>query len=133
MESFIIFKNLEQFYSLFNIISCCTPSFTGADFLEWKPAQKGLYNTSAAYRVQMERKRIDLPLSNMERTVYKRLWKSWPPRKTISTTWKLLKGRLSTMENLKRRGVYFGSNGDICKLCHEEKKKTIFISSSHVN
>lgn len=108
-------RNLDLIDMLLTCIGNCKPSYAGRDVWRWNPAPNGVYSTSVSYDFFRQRKEVMHPLSDQEVRVYKKLWHSCSPRKTISSAWRLVKNRLPTLDNLLHRGVAVPEL--ICKLC----------------
>ncbi|XP_057792391.1 uncharacterized protein LOC131009169 [Salvia miltiorrhiza] len=52
------------------------------------------------------------------------IWKAQVPAKVIATAWKVLKGRIATVDNLRRRQAAMHLATDMCALC-QLKEETI--------
>ncbi|KAL8552115.1 hypothetical protein ACS0TY_000975 [Phlomoides rotata] len=72
------------------------------DIWWWSPSANGIYSTKEAYRKQ-EIVEAAEPSSTVKKQVFKRLWKCWGPRRNITTTWRAMRDRLPTRDNLRKR------------------------------
>lgn len=108
-------RNKEAFDLLMNTIGRHLPSQTGQDVWSWKhsPTPLPLHTIYS-----LSRKRVNTAYSEPEVLAFKRLWSGWSPRKTISSAWKL-----TTIENLRKRGVNIGGTDAICKLCQQDRRR----------
>lgn len=102
------------------LIGRYNPSSTGDDRWQWKNSPNGIYDVSSAYTILMKQQTASLELSNAESLAFRRLWKCWAIRKASITAWKILKGRLGTVDNLSKRGVTTPSQ--LCCLCSTESE-----------
>lgn len=103
---------------LTSLIETCSPAASGSNLWTWSPAHNGVYTLAASYNNLRRRTPLPQPSPIHSRMVFKRLWSTCSPRKTVPCAWKLLKGRLPTVDNLTRRGMQI--NSALCPLCSEE-------------
>ncbi|KAL8514324.1 hypothetical protein ACS0TY_013441 [Phlomoides rotata] len=91
------------------------------DCWKWKYSTNGIYVVKKAYDLRMER-RGDAREVEQETSLFKKLWKSWAVRKAVVTSWKLLKGKMATTDNLGRRGITLNNEEKKCQFCLEEEE-----------
>ncbi|KAL8468555.1 hypothetical protein ACS0TY_031670 [Phlomoides rotata] len=96
------------------------------DHWEWIHGGKGQYEVNKAYKI-LHSKREGADNTIRERKSYNKMWKSWAIRKATSTTWKILKERVPTTDNLGRRWINFSPEELKCKFCKAQDE-----SISHV-
>ncbi|KAH1217474.1 putative ribonuclease H protein [Glycine max] len=85
------------------------------DILWWKPDPNGLFSTRTAYKVLQETHH-----SISQDNVLNTMWKLKIPPKVSAFSWRLLKNRLPSRDNLRKRQVTMPSYS--CPLCdHEEE------------
>ncbi|KAH1215344.1 putative ribonuclease H protein [Glycine max] len=83
------------------------------DFLSWRADPAGYYSTMSAYYLL---KAEDSP--NPVDSNYKTIWSLHIPPRASAFTWRILKNRLPTRDNLRRRNVELPSYN--CPLCDQE-------------
>ncbi|KAL8472629.1 hypothetical protein ACS0TY_029726 [Phlomoides rotata] len=114
-------RNLGAFNELLNILGRYTLSTGRDDCWKWKYSSNGIYVVKKAYDLRMER-RGDAREVEQETSLFKKLWKSWAVRKAVVTSWKLLKGKMATTDNLGRRGITLNNEEKKCQFCLEEEE-----------
>lgn len=112
-------RNKDLFDGLVNLIGRSSPTHSGSDFWSWRHSSNSVYRVSMFYNILLRQKGDSTPLPKMETQAFRRLWKGWAIRKANSTAWKILKGRMATVDNLSKRGVLIGNNSPCC-LCGED-------------
>ncbi|KHN09118.1 hypothetical protein glysoja_047752, partial [Glycine soja] len=81
------------------------------DILWWKPDPNGLFSTRSAYKV-LQGAHHSVSQDNVLNT----MWKLKIPPKVSAFSWRLLKNRLPSRDNLRKRQVTMPSYS--CPLCH---------------
>jgi hypothetical protein len=69
-------------------------------------------------------------LDDLHIRVLKNIWKGPAPSKVIAFSWKLIRNRLLTTDNLLRRGIHVDGGMTLCVHCvsREEKASHLFLS-----
>ena len=73
--------------------------------------------------------KIQFPCANsLPREEFRKIWDAWAPTKVQAFGWRLLLGRLPTLDNLIKRGVALNGSPNICYFCrsHEETVPHLF-------
>ena len=97
----------------------------GADSWVWKADPSGNYSTKAAYDILLEAKR-----GETDDGPFVELWKLRIPPKAATFAWRLIRDRLPTKANLRRRQVELTDSR--CPLCNnmEENAAHLFFNCS---
>ncbi|KAL8465794.1 hypothetical protein ACS0TY_035049 [Phlomoides rotata] len=113
-------RKLNSFNELLVCIDRCKPRAGGADRWVWNQQQSGRYLVNKAYEKLLARNAADRA-DRPEGKVFKKLWKSWATRKAV-TSWKVLKQKMATTDNLIRRGIHINDEDKTCQLCKEKEE-----------
>ncbi|KAL8552289.1 hypothetical protein ACS0TY_001111 [Phlomoides rotata] len=97
------------------------PRAGGADRWVWNHHHSGRYLVNKAYDKLLERNSTDCA-DRPDGKMFKKLWRSWATRKAITTSWKVLKQKMATTDNLIRRGVHINDEDKTCQLCKEKEE-----------
>ena len=91
--------------------------------MRWEGDSSGKYTVGSAYELLNR----NLPLESQDET-FKALWKIKVPSKATIFAWRLIRERLPTKNNLRRRNVE--TNDVTCPFCrsHDEDKAHLFFT-----
>ncbi|KAL8459447.1 hypothetical protein ACS0TY_036799 [Phlomoides rotata] len=90
------------------------------DRWRWSLSTDGIYSTKKAYRKLMEN--AVGSDDDDKNQAYELLWRSATTRRTQAIVWKVLRQRMPTREDLRRRGIIQGNGDTTCVLCGEEEE-----------
>jgi hypothetical protein len=93
----------------------------GQDAWRWIPDVDG-YSVRSAYKAQLSLE-VVAPCE-----IFQKIWAGWIPAKVQAFGWRLVLGRIPTLDNLLKRGVVIGGGGNLCYFCnnHNESVKHLF-------
>ncbi|XP_057791183.1 uncharacterized protein LOC131008313 [Salvia miltiorrhiza] len=115
-------RELEQIRTLRSCVSKIRLNAGTLDAWRWKAASSGVFSVKTAYETLFKNRRMS-NLWGVQKEIAM-IWKAKVPAKVIATVWKVLKGRIATVDNLRRRQVVTHSATDFCVLC-QVKEETI--------
>ncbi|KAL8526044.1 hypothetical protein ACS0TY_015314 [Phlomoides rotata] len=103
------------------------PIQDGSDGWRWNHSSNGMFSSSLAYRKLEDRDEAAAQVGN-EAAVFDRMWSSSAPKRHQAIVWKVLKERMPTRDQLRRRGIIPASGEASCVLCsdHEENISHVF-------
>ncbi|XP_068486796.1 uncharacterized protein [Phaseolus vulgaris] len=106
---------------LLNLITGKNLSKGTKDALVWNGDHNGVYSVKFAYQNMRNQN------NGLVNDVFSLLWEAKAMPKALSTTWRILLGRLPTFDNLIRRGV--AATSSLCVLCNtaEESSQHLFL------
>ncbi|XP_057792978.1 uncharacterized protein LOC131009581 [Salvia miltiorrhiza] len=115
-------RELDQLSNLFSIIRKFQVVAGETDGWRWKASPNGVFSVKTAYKSLC----LETNPSSSSREVleWKQIWKAPATFKAVTIAWKVLKGRLTTCDNLQKRNVAITNMEAICVLC---KTKAEFI------
>jgi hypothetical protein len=93
------------------------------DRWSWKPGSEDVFSVKSAYGFLDYSLNPRLPMSTLEKFVFKFIWKSGVPSKVSALSWQVLLNRVPTRENLRHRGV-IGGDDSRCPFCNEAVEST---------
>ncbi|XP_057803470.1 uncharacterized protein LOC131018781 [Salvia miltiorrhiza] len=111
----------EAANELLSIISNFAPNAGCADGWTWIASPDGQYSTKSAY---IKATRNETTMSIINKETLARVWDTPAPQKAIVTTWRILRNRLSTCDNLRKRNVPLGEEELKCNACIHQKETT---------
>lgn len=94
------------------------------DVWRWRHAGNGMYSTSLAYKRLQSEINGAAGNSHDHDKAFKKLWSSFAPRRVPTIVWKMMRQRLPTKDNLRRRGVHFEDEEMYCVLCDDQKEES---------
>lgn len=109
------------FSELLSFINRYTMKQEEEDRWSWRHSTNGCYSTSKAYQHIMQEKAQN-DVRQQEKKEFKWLWNCYAPRRVQAITWKILKQRMATKENLQKRGVLHSDEELMCSFCGEERE-----------
>jgi hypothetical protein len=86
------------------------------DKWEWRLEDNGIFSVKSAYLLLGSVFSPESTLGDLELRVLNNMWKSPAPSKVLAFSWKLVRDRLPTRENLRKRGVV--GNGGVTDCVH---------------
>ncbi|XP_057787108.1 uncharacterized protein LOC131004433 [Salvia miltiorrhiza] len=87
-----------------------------ADCWKWKATKDGVFSTKSAYSILMETSTESSMPAIVKKASYK-VWKVPAPHKPKVTTWRLIKNRLPTCDELLKRNIPLAIEESYCTLC----------------
>ncbi|XP_057794115.1 uncharacterized protein LOC131010566 [Salvia miltiorrhiza] len=122
-------RELDQIQSLISFIDSCVLRTDKRDGWRWKASSNGAFSVKSAYEAISREKRQ--PNEQRKEGELTQIWKTKAPAKAIITAWKVLKGRLPTLDNLIRRQVPI-QPPIFCVFCKEKEESIdhLFFSCS---
>jgi hypothetical protein len=93
------------------------------DRWSWKPGSEDVFSVKSAYGFLDYSLNPRLPMSTLEKFVFKFIWKSGVPSKVSALSWQVLLNRVPTRENLRHRGV-IGGDDSRCPFCNKAVEST---------
>ncbi|XP_057811921.1 uncharacterized protein LOC131026169 [Salvia miltiorrhiza] len=95
----------------------------------WEASKDGRYSIKSVYEV-IKAQRSENGLQRSDMKVLASVWKTPAPQKAIVTSWRLLRNRLPTCDNLRKRKINMSEEDLQCCFCqdHEEDTNHMFIS-----
>ncbi|KAL8511493.1 hypothetical protein ACS0TY_018046 [Phlomoides rotata] len=93
----------------------------GTDEWRWIHSSNGMFSSSIAYRKLEERDETDTHGATKD-SAFDRLWSSLAPKRHQSIVWKVLKGRMPTRDQLRKRGIIPEDGDATCVLCSEQEE-----------
>ncbi|XP_057803191.1 uncharacterized protein LOC131018490 [Salvia miltiorrhiza] len=115
-------RDLEQLRALRSCVCKIRLNAGTMDAWRWKAAGSGVFSVKTAYETFFKNRRWSNVCGVQKELAM--IWKAQVPAKVIATAWKVLKGRIATMDNHRRRQVVTHSAADLCPLC-QLKEETI--------
>lgn len=79
---------------------------------EWLGDNTGNYSVKSAYHLLTSEQN---PCSD---SLYKNVWNKYVPSKVTAFSWRAVRNRLPTLDNLVSRGVLQGNTNSLCSGCH---------------
>ncbi|XP_057794911.1 uncharacterized protein LOC131011143 [Salvia miltiorrhiza] len=98
------------------------------DAWRWKATKGGDFSTKSAYDIVKAAKTRNIN-SNPTSEILKEVWNTPATHKAKVTTWRLVRNRLPTCDNLRRRNIQIGVEESWCNACchRSETCKHLFI------
>ncbi|KAL8485829.1 hypothetical protein ACS0TY_027932 [Phlomoides rotata] len=96
------------------------------DRWQWIHSCSGLFTVTSAYQIR-DHSEQEESADQLCSIAFKRLWKSFAPRRYQAIIWKLLHNRMPTKDRLQRIGIIPASEATTCALCGEEKETAIHL------
>jgi hypothetical protein len=99
------------------------------DVWSWELEDNGCFSVRSAYLLLDAIFSPASLLDDLHIRVLKNIWKSPAPFKVIAFSWKLIRNRLPTTDNLLRRGVHVDGDSTVCVHCgsREENVTHLFL------
>ena len=97
--------------SFFRCLYDCKMRGVGVDKLWWVPSRKGLFEMKSFYRV--------LSLTGVTLFPWKSIWRFMAPSRVAFFAWTAARGKILTMDNLRRRGMVVVNR---CWLCESDEE-----------
>jgi hypothetical protein len=101
----------------------------------WRPEGSGLFTAKSAYLLLARIFGSEAVFGRQELKVLNNIWRSPAPSKVIAFSWKLLRNRIPTKDNLAVRGVLGDGGGLDCVFCagsvEEANHLFMFCSFAH--
>ncbi|XP_057803596.1 uncharacterized protein LOC131018928 [Salvia miltiorrhiza] len=119
-------REVEQTQSLLGQLSGFSPCVGSVDKWFWRAQKNGVYTANSAYqaiRDQIEERRVEPEEMNL----FSDLWNSTAPQKVRVTTWRVLRNRLPTCDNLIRRNIQVGEVEKSCVACFFPQESAIHL------
>lgn len=107
-------RELPLFNNMLELINRYPLQHGITDSWKWRLNPKGIYSTKTVDSTLHHRP--DGGHSIMDRG-FKHIWNKFIPTKVSATTWRILLGRLSTKDNLKRRNTLSEEDDLLCVFC----------------
>ncbi|XP_057779422.1 uncharacterized protein LOC130998000 [Salvia miltiorrhiza] len=108
---------------LLSFISGTSPITGCADGWIWRATKEGMYTTKSAYEV-IKGLGNEALLESCNRERLAKIWNIQAPQKTRVTTWRILRDRLPTCENLRKRNIPLGEEEIMCNACCQHLETT---------
>ncbi|XP_057775022.1 uncharacterized protein LOC130994001 [Salvia miltiorrhiza] len=89
------------------------------DGWEWTETDDGKFTTKSAYDVIKSRRNESTHHAD-DKWRMAEVWKTPAPHKVTVTTWRLLRNRLPTCDNIRKRGVLLAEEDQACQHCNEQ-------------
>jgi hypothetical protein len=99
------------------------------DVWRWELEDSGCFSVKSAYLLIDGIYSTETLIGDLHIRVLKNIWKSPAPSKVIAFSWKLIRNRLPTTDNLLRRGVHVDGGVNFCVHClsREENVSHLFL------
>ncbi|XP_057811569.1 uncharacterized protein LOC131025797 [Salvia miltiorrhiza] len=108
-------RELDQINNLIFIINNFRVCASEKDGWRWKTSSNGRFSVNTSYKVLcLEAKPVDIQKEEKE---WPFIWKAPAPFKARTTSWKVLKGRLATCDELQKRHVAIQNSEALCVFC----------------
>ncbi|KAL8556294.1 hypothetical protein ACS0TY_003931 [Phlomoides rotata] len=111
---------------LMSLISRASLKRDEEDRWQWIHSCSGLFTVTSAYQIR-DHSEQEESADQLCSIAFKRLWKSFAPRRYQAIIWKLLHNRMPTKDRLQRIGIIPASEATTCALCGEEKETAIHL------
>ncbi|XP_057803577.1 uncharacterized protein LOC131018903 [Salvia miltiorrhiza] len=113
----------EMVDRLTNFISQCVPCADREDCWTWLASSDGKFSTKSTYSILKAYSNV-LPRPNADADFLNLIWKAKTPHKATMTTWRMLKNRLPTCENLRKRKILMTDEATKCCECDMQEEST---------
>ncbi|XP_057803434.1 uncharacterized protein LOC131018745 [Salvia miltiorrhiza] len=122
-------REVEAVNSLTSFISPYMPTAGTNDGWTWRASLDGKYITNSAYAV-IKSRRSEQSNQIADASLMASVWQTLAPMKAVVNAWRLLRNRLPTCDNLRKRNINLGDEELECKQCysHNESISHLFIS-----
>ncbi|XP_057770773.1 uncharacterized protein LOC130990569 [Salvia miltiorrhiza] len=121
----------ETVKSLMDAISSFVPTAGTKDRWTWRAATDGRYSTKSTYDTIKSKRSVNQNQRSEVKTLVS-VWKTAAPQKALVTAWRLLRNRLPTADNLRKRNIMLGDVNQDCPWCHAhgENLNHLFLTCS---
>jgi len=99
------------------ILTPIAPSHSFEDKWIWCADTSGAYSAKASYKAIMSRFSVGHNKNDVEKKVFKFLWKCQAPSKVLIFSWQVLLGRVATKDNLIKRNFSLVGGNHNCVYC----------------
>lgn len=110
----------EQKEQLIDIILPACPQREGKDVWEWTLEGSRSFSSQSTYGWLQQIGQSSDWRGEVDTSIFQQFWKTKAPPKVLAFSWKVLRGRVPTRQNLLRRLVLGMSQDLSCALCEEE-------------
>ncbi|KAL8477994.1 hypothetical protein ACS0TY_030045 [Phlomoides rotata] len=93
----------------------------------WNKASDGYYTVKLAYLKNLVHS-VANSSNRATNKAFEKLCRCWAPRRYTTMVWKLLKRRMTTKDNLRRRGI-FCNDKVTCSFCKTHEENNYFLNA----
>jgi hypothetical protein len=76
-----------------------------ADSWVWKPDIEGGFSVKSCYTLLLDHFNVEVPLNEVEKVIFRAIWRSKAPGKVLAFSWTMLLDRIPTKINLDKRSL----------------------------
>jgi len=84
---------------------------------DWKPEKDGVFSVKSCYMLLLNLFNIEAPLNDVEKMIFREIWKSKAPAKVLAFSWTLMLDRIPTKINLAKRSLIGEDESKRCVFC----------------
>jgi hypothetical protein len=91
----------------------------GADSWVWKPDREGGFSVNSCYKLLLNLFYGEVPLNEVEKVIFREIWRSKAPAKVLAFSWTMLLDRIPTKINLAKRRIVGVEDSKRCVFCED--------------
>ena len=76
------------------------------DMWVWKPGEEDIFSVKSCYTILQNLFYGEGTLNDVEKVIFREIWRSKAPTKVLAFSWTLLRDRIPTNINLSKRSLY---------------------------
>ncbi|XP_057803708.1 uncharacterized protein LOC131019040 [Salvia miltiorrhiza] len=95
-----------------------------ANSWRWCASSEGSFSTKSAYAL-VKASRIIANQTSINKESIKQVWATPAPQKARVTSWRLLRNKLPTCDNLRKRNIQLGEEEAMCNACCQHYESTV--------